>query len=105
MKPQSIDSEIKTKFIDDLVNDIKDFSGPFLKSLVIVNVEHICDQIVTSLPEKINLTDILLNQDANEKENMIIKNIIHECIQYNDALSLINTDISRVIACKNGDTR
>jgi len=101
----SIDAEIKTKFIDHLVNDIKDFSGPFLKSVAFINVEQICDQIVSSLPEKINLAEILLNQDANEKENIIIKNLIVECTQYNDALSLINTDISCVIACKNGDTR
>lgn len=72
-KPPSIDVEINSNNTANLINDLKDYSGPFLKSKVAVNVEAICEQVENILPAPLVMEEILAGYDASEKESLLIK--------------------------------
>lgn len=55
------------------------------------------------LPELIDIEDILKAHDATEKAKLLLKYITEECTGYNASLELVRSDISKVIACLNGD--
>jgi hypothetical protein len=51
----------------------------------------------------IDIEDILKAHDATEKAKLLLKYITEECTLYNASLQHVRSDISKVIACLNGD--
>jgi hypothetical protein len=73
MKPPSIDNDINAENTLALINDIKDYSGPFLKKEESVNVLSICEEIESHLPEKIDIEEIVANHDVAERSKLLLK--------------------------------
>ena len=103
MKPQSIDNDINAANTHALIKDLNDYSGPFLKKEEVIDLAKICVDVEECLPELIDIEDILKAHDATEKAKLLLKYITEECTGYNASLELVRSDISKVIACLNGD--
>lgn len=73
VKPQSNDVEINSKNTAKLISDIKDYSGPFLKSKEIINLESICEAVEKILPEEMDMEEVLKGYDSSEKESLLVK--------------------------------
>lgn len=59
VKPHSIDVEINSQNTAKLIADIKDYSGPFLKSKETIDLESICEQVEKLLPDAIDVDEAL----------------------------------------------
>jgi len=58
-KPHSIDVEINSANTAKLIADIKDYSGPFLKSKETNDLVSICEQVEKLLPDNIDVEETL----------------------------------------------
>lgn len=73
MKPPSIDNDINAANTLKLIEDIKDYSGPFLKKEEPVNILSISEDIESHLPDAIEIEEIIANHDASEKTKLLLK--------------------------------
>jgi len=73
VKPHSNDVEINSRNTAKLISDIKDYSGPFLKSKETINLESICVEVEKILPDAIDMEEVLKGYDSSDKESLLVK--------------------------------
>lgn len=104
MKNASIDSRINTIKTQELIEDIKNFSGSFMRTIEEVDEKDICERLTKELPESIDVNRLFNEYESNEKESdQLLLFLRSESLEYNKLLKLVRNDISRVVACKLGD--
>jgi hypothetical protein len=81
VKPHSIDVELNSQNTYKLIADIKDYSGPFLKSKETINLESICETVEKLLPDAIDMEEVLTGYDSSDKESLLLKYLSEECNQ------------------------
>lgn len=105
MKHHGIESKLNAIKTNELIEDIKIFSGSFRQSTVNYDEENICTELNKIIPEYIDVNELFNKYESNDKEsNQLLLFVRAECLEYNKMLRIVKTDIANVISCKYGDT-